>query len=266
MVRKTVNVKDAANFCADWEEIRCNCHEIPDIPSRYAKVLIITNVKNWLIGPYDLMCEVAEKLRWDETKKSCVDPELLMALTMAKARYGLRATDIAPGAVDKDETKGYVTHGKMPERKNRQALSEELKRQIKDRDTARDTDYYPKLADYWRGRTLEAHHIVEKGILKILGANNGKLKDDVAPSVLAFAELHVRYFTPFFARKHGYWNEVDEESIRKHFKHVSSGKEAYEELVKVYSKLYLPEQMGELCRFAEIISRELKDKATLEKH
>ena len=46
----------------------------------------------------------------------------------------------------------------------------------------------------------------------------------------------------------------------------SSGKEAYEELVKVYSKLYLPEQMGELCRFAEIISRELKDKATLEKH
>ena len=88
MVRKTVNVKDAANFCADWEEIRCNCHEIPDIPSRYAKVLIITNVKNWLIGPYDLMCEVAEKLRWDETKKSCVDPELLKALTMAKARYG----------------------------------------------------------------------------------------------------------------------------------------------------------------------------------
>jgi len=54
-------------------------------------------------------------------------------------------------------------------------------------------------------------------------------------------------------------------AFREHFKGVSSGEEAYEELVKVYDRLYSRDEMRELLTFAEIISEELKDKGKLKK-
>ncbi len=257
-------------FWNHWKEMAGLCQEIPGVPSCYGNVLRITKNHCWVIGPYDFLKEVAKRLKWDEKKNACVDPDLLKALTDSNTRYGLRSTDIAPGARTKGELPGHVTRGQMGERTNPQGISKEVGKMIKDRDKTgtnqpRDTDYYPHLAKYWRGRTLEAHHIVEKGILEVLGENNGKLKDRVAPCVLAFAELHKRYFTPYFARKDGNPDDVDEESIRQHFKHVSSGKEAYAELVKVYRDLYSSEAMRELKTFAEIISGELQDKAKLNK-
>ena len=269
MIQTPMAQKDAANFWSDWDKIANFFRPIGDNPKTYANQMRISK-KGWLIGPYCLLTEVAQALRWDEEKKSCVDPELLETLTNLGARYGARATDIAPGAIAKDGTPGYVTRGKMGERKNPQEISQEAKNGYNNRKRPgkpqqRDTDHYPHVAKYWRGRTLEAHHIVEKGILKVLGANSGKLNDDVAPCVLAFAELHRRLFTPFFARKDGDPNDVNEQSIREHFKGVSSGEEAYEELVKVYDRLYSRDEMRELLTFAEIISEELKDKGKLKK-
>lgn len=269
MIQTPMAKKDAANFWSDWDKIANFFRPIGDNPKTYANQMRISK-KGWVIGPYCLLTEVAQALRWDEEKKSCVDPELLETLTNLGARYGARATDIAPGAIAKDGTPGYVTRGKMGERKNPQEISQEAKNGYNNRKRPgkpqqRDTDHYPHVAKYWRGRTLEAHHIVEKGILKVLGANSGKLNDDVARCVLAFAELHRRLFTPFFARKDGDPNDVNEQSIREHFKGVSSGEEAYEELVKVYDRLYSRDEMRELLTFAEIISEELKDKGKLKK-
>jgi hypothetical protein len=80
--------------------------------------------------------------------------------------------------------------------------------------------------------------------------------------VLAFAELHRRLFTPYFARGGG--PDAEEPAIREQFKEIKTGDAAFKRLREVYSRssdkthLYARPEMSALGRIAEVICRETK--------
>jgi hypothetical protein len=201
-----------------------------------------------VIGPYCLLTKVAQSLRWNETQKGCCDPELEEALADFDVRYGARVTDMAPQSLAMKKRKAeFMRKAQKVGPKQR-----------------RESDEFPGLKEFWAGKTLEAHHIVEKGIFKVLKLNTkgSPLDDEYAPCVLAFAELHRRLFTPYFARGGG--PDADEPAIRKQFKEINSGDAAFKKLKEVYSNspdethLYARPEMSALGRIAELICGETK--------
>lgn len=240
----------AMNFWTIWHDFTTWCEPVPNVPGEYQPLLYATKGAHfrWVIGPYCLLTEVAQSLKWDEKSKCCHDPELEEALSEFNVRYGARATDVAPPRVASKKRK--ADHMK--------------KAQPVSHDQRRESDVFPKLKEFWAGRTLEAHHIIEKGIFKILKLNTkgSPLDDDYAPCVLAFAELHRRLFTPYFARGGG--PDGDEPAIREQFKDIKTSEGACNKLQQVYCKssdrthLYARPEMSDLGQIAAIICRETK--------
>ena len=127
MIQTPMAKKDAANFWSDWDKIANFYRPIGDNPKTYANQIRISE-KGWVIGPYCLLTEVAQALRWDEKRKSCVDPELLETLSNLGARYGARSTDIAPGDIAKDVNPGIChawKNGRAQESSGNLSRSEE---------------------------------------------------------------------------------------------------------------------------------------------
>jgi hypothetical protein len=241
---------NAMDFWSFWREFKNWCEEVPNVPETYQPALYATSGEKfrWLIGPYCLLKKVAKNLRWNERQKSCQDAALEEALADFEVRYGARVTDVAPDRSPLKKRKADVMTN--PEKVRP--------------DQRRESDMFPKLKQFWAGKTLEAHHIVEKGIFKVLKLNTAgsPLDDRYAPCVLAFAELHRRLFTPYFARGTG--PEADEPAIREQFKDIGTAEEAYDKLCEVYSAspkqthLYASTEMSDLSHIAEVICRETK--------
>jgi hypothetical protein len=235
------------NFWSIWHDFTNWCEPVPDVPEEYEPALYATKGKGfrWVIGPYCLLTEVAQGLKWNEKKKSCFDPDLQTALADFGVRYGARDADVAPQRVAMKKRKAEVM----------------TKPQKVGPSERRESDQYPGLRDFWTGKTLEAHHIVEKGIFKVLRLNKkgSPLDDEYAPCVLAFAELHKRLFTPFFARA-----GEDDPAIREQFKGIKTGEAVSRKLREVYwdspeqSHLYARPEMSDLGQIAAIICRETK--------
>jgi hypothetical protein len=240
----------ATDFWTLWGEFENWSEPVPNVPGKYKPALYATKGTGfcWVIGPYCLLKKVAENLQWDARQKSCRDPKLERALADFGVRYGARETDVAPHSVPLKKRKAdCMNHPQKVEA-----------------DERRESDVFPKLRDFWAGKTLEAHHIVEKGIFKVLKLNitGSALDDRYAPCVLAFAELHRRLFTPYFARGSG--PDGDEPAIRQQFKDIKTGDAAYNKLCEVYSDsphqthLYARPEMFALGHIAEVICREAK--------
>src|SRR6059036_2831416 len=157
MAERTRMSSKAKNFWSVWHDFTSWCEPVPDVPEEYEPVLYATKGTSfrWVIGPYCLLTEVAQGLKWDERQKSCFDAELEAALADFGVRYGARDTDVAPQRVAMKKRKADVM----------------TKPQKVGPNERRESDQYPKLREFWAGRTLEAHHIVEKGIFKVLRLN-----------------------------------------------------------------------------------------------
>jgi hypothetical protein len=179
----------AMNFWDVWGDFKTWCEEVPGVPKKYQPLLYATKGADfrWVIGPYCLLTEVAQSLRWDESRKSCRDAELEEALADFGVRYGARVGDVAPQRSPLNKCKADLT--KKPEKVTA--------------DQRRESDMFPKLKEFWAGKTLEVHHIVEKGIFKVLKLNTkgSPLDNEYAPCVLAFAEVHRCLLTPHFCAR-----------------------------------------------------------------
>lgn len=240
----------AMNFWSVWHDFTNWCEPVPNVPKEYQPLLYATKGTDfrWVIGPYCLLTEVAQSLRWDERQKSCRDADLEEALADFDVRYGARVGDVAPQRSPLKKRKADLM--KKPEKVGP--------------DQRRESDLFPKLKEFWAGKTLEAHHIVEKGIFKVLKLNTkgSPLDNEYAPCVLAFAEVHRRLFTPYFARGSG--PDGDDPAIREQFKDIKTGDAAYEKLCQAYSEssdkthLYARPEMSALGHIAELICRETK--------
>jgi hypothetical protein len=184
--------------------------------------------RHWVIGPYKGLKDLAGHLRVDPTKRA----------SFSRACFGRRHTDLPPT-------------GPQPSGGFRKAMAVAVphpidpaligKRQVDLNPTPRRSDLYDAFADFYSKKTLEAHHIVEKKILDVIGRNKGDLSDDRAPSVLVVAKLHQQIYTPEVAKD------------RASFSPGMSSQQQADKLTDIYTKVYVSTQMADLLAIANII-------------
>jgi len=189
----------------------------------------------WLIGPYSQVRAMAQFLRTDSA--------LQAELTQLRVRVGLRDTDRPP--TTDHPVKGIGDWGPAA---NFDLSS--VSRVTPGKPVARVTDLYEPVRRYWCARSLESHHIVEKGILRDLGLNKDDLADDRAPSVLLTAEYHQRLFTSEVASERGFFKDTKN--------HTAAA--AYQQLTTIYDELYPRNSVLLPLRVAAgIINRAVRD-------
>lgn len=195
----------------------------------------------WIIGPYRELCRLAQELRYNAQVRS--------VFFDCQARLGRRATDVPPlGA------RSVTGFRSLIKEKSPKSSDETLKEKFSPLRTRaeglsfepRFTDQFDEVANFYKDKTLEAHHIVEKSILKTLGVNGGELADEQAPCVLIVAELHQRLFTTEVTASRGLFSKG------------MKGDDVYRELKKIYDALYRDSVMEDLRDIAEIINREVQ--------
>jgi hypothetical protein len=192
----------------------------------------------WLIGPYQQVREIARSLP--------TDPSLQDKLTALNVRVGRRLTDHPPKVLRKGRDPGIGDWGTA----NTISVNALIgKRDPKNpgKPMARVSDLYDPVRTYWAARTLEAHHIIEKGILADLHLNKGDLDNNGAPTVLLAAEFHQRLFT----------SEVAAE--RNQFKSKLHGAQAHGLLKGIYDQLYSDPVLKSLKEIADIINSVVVD-------
>ena len=162
--------------------------EVPPPPSAAANTA--KSSRHWVIGPYTELQRLAANLR--------VDTGLQTAFSLAGAGYGRRHTDVPPigpwvGPVRFSKAeKAAIKNGEL----NPIDWALIHMRPAGASQQPRRGDLFDLFAEFYRAKTLEAHHIVEKSILDVLGLNIGDLADSSAPCVLAACELHQQFYTP----------------------------------------------------------------------
>ena len=95
------------------------------------------------------------------------------------------------------------------------------------------------------------NHIVEQSILRDLKLNTGILDDEVAPCVLAYAELHKCLFTPALARADA--TAPGAGSLRTQARQQFGQRTSRDILEDVYDGFYSRPEMRELDAIARII-------------
>lgn len=221
-----------------WNKIGQFCDEV----SLWVPPFFLTKpdceARRWVIGRYCDLEEIAHVLRTDE--------ELRQAFSELSARFGERETDLPPTGkrVTRIGPLGdpRFTVAELKRRHARKRLQPGASQPF----AARITDLHPEHQRYWKSRTLEAHHIVEKSMLGALGVNTGELQDNVAPCVLAVAEMHQRRYTAKMASERG------------NFSSRMTASTASNLLTKIYDDLYGAPTMIQLNEIAKIIIEEVR--------
>jgi len=193
--------------------------------------------QKWVIGTYSELRRLT--LAWR------TDDQLRTSLFNLGARIGRRETDVAPQGDREVKSFKAKVKGKNPEVPSEtlyQKFASQRTGHQPDRFKPRVTDQYEAAKDYFLDQTLEAHHIVEKSILGVLGMNTGELENKIAPCVLVVAELHRRLFTAEVA------------GSRRLFAGLSTTVQATRELDRIYGDLYKDPVMEDLRKISTIIS------------
>lgn len=162
----------------------------------------------WILGPYSGLKQLAEDLR--------ADAELRGRFSAAGGvRVGRRRSDLVPGPQRGPGSFRAAISGQSPKPVTPQ-LATEIGKRPGGSNTQRFTEQFDEVQAFYAGRTLEAHHIVEKSILGRLRVNYGDLADVVAPCILVVAELHQQFFSAelagaraLFAQPHTPREEVE---------------------------------------------------------
>jgi len=230
-----------------WSNIRAKGNQNPfPLSSEFREILVtrpqrshLGRMLSWLIGTYREVRQIARSLPSDKALQ-----EKLIALNV---RVGRRETDVPPQALRKGRDPGIGDWGTAKVVNVASLLAQRKDPSNRGKTTARVSDLYDPVQTYWAVRTLEAHHIVEKGILGDLHLNKGDLDNNRAPTVLLAAEFHQRLFT----------SEVAAE--RDQFKSKLEGAQAYALLKDIYDKLYSDLVLESLKEVAEIINSAVKD-------
>jgi hypothetical protein len=225
-----------------WNEIKSKiCAPAPD--SRYQAwltkkpVAFIVNgqpvMRHWVIGPYDGLRVLARDLRTDATTRAAFH----------NACYGRRETDVAPTGPQPAGGFRKPMATAIPHPVNPALIAQRV---VDPNPTPRRSDLYDVFAEFYSKKTLEAHHIVEKSILGDLGRNKGDLRNDIAPCVLAMAELHQQVYTPAVA------------GFRASFTPGMSSAAQATLLTTIYTSLYASTQMADLLEIAKIIIAQVR--------
>ena len=221
-----------------WDKIGQFCDEV----SLWVPPFFLTKpdreTRRWVIGRFCDLKGIAPVLRTDE--------ELREAFSELSTRFGQRETDL-PRAGERVTRIGPLGDPRftVAELKRRHARKRRLPGTLQPF-AARITDIHPEHERFWESRTLEVHHIVEKSMLGALGVNTGQLENNVAPCVLAVAEMHQRLYTAEMASKRG------------DFSRQMSASAASNLLTKMYDYLYAEPVMIQLNAIAKIIIGEVR--------
>jgi len=225
-----------------WSDIRAKIGNRSASPpfGRFPEIVLTKPQKShldrsfcWLIGPFLAVREIAEFLR---SEKGLQDE-----LTVLNVRIGRRETDLPPQG-QRIQRIGDKGEANTTDRTQTIDL-----RKVPGKLMPRVSDLYDPVRKYWAARSLEAHHIVEKGMLADLHLNKRDLNNDRAPTVLLSAEFHQRLFTSEVARERG------------KFKTKLQGAQAYELLKGIYDELYNDPVLISLKEIADIINSAVKD-------
>lgn len=186
----------------------------------------------WVIGSYKTLRELAPALR--------TDAALWGKYGAFDARLGRRDSDRSPLGVRTHKSFRSAIEG-VPANKMGHAEKTGIAHRADGNATRRITEQWDAAADYFDDATLEAHHIVEKSILGVIGKNNGDLDNAQAPCVLIAAELHRRLYTSEVA------------GSRDKFSPSMGAGKARTQLTTIYNDLYSDPKMGDLKAIADII-------------
>jgi hypothetical protein len=221
-----------------WDKIGQSCDEI----SLWVPPFFLTKpdreARRWVIGRFCDLKRIAPVLR--------TDAELREAFSELSARFGRRGSDLPP-AGDRVTRIGPLGDPRftIAELKRRHAKKRRLPGGSQPF-AARVTDVHSEHQRFWESRTPEVHHIVEKSILGALGVNAGDLENNVAPCVLAVAEIHGRLYTPEMASERGAFSRQMSASVASNL------------LTKIYDGLYAGPMMTQLNAIAKIIIEEVR--------
>jgi hypothetical protein len=177
-----------------------------------------------ILGTYEVMVDLIPKIR--------VNEELQEMFKEMKVRLGTRDEDRSP-LLGKQE--------KLPERESNPEILFNLVMKLQEKwGHARDGDINPKVKAAFATKSLQAHHLVEDGIVKRLGRDTGSMTREKAPAVLIVQELHLRYLTPTIKPE-------DRERFTKQMKS--------EEAAQLIEKLFLGEKQKDGTRTGGLYTR-----------
>ena len=181
-----------------WQEIKAlpACEPMA-MPEPYPGVLLFRQLvdnTHWLVGQYGDLRRIETDLRWS--------PPLRSMLTSRRVRIGLRADDVPPAELERQERYGSTIPGQdrqtdfAPVRAKSLAPPVHVDRPVSGN---RRGDREQNVKDYWRTQTPQAHHIVEFNNLETLGASqkvgSSEMDYQQLPAVLLAAEFHQRYIS-----------------------------------------------------------------------
>jgi hypothetical protein len=228
--------------------------------------------KHWVIGPYKALTDLAVSLKSDEALRD--------DFTDIGAAYGRRHGDVprdqnptAPirfAKAMKRAMRAWLT-GQSPkgwhDPYSRDMKAKKLPRSGDDPEAvwkgltgrnesqeSRRTDRFDACREFYKSKTLEAHHIVEKSILGILGLNHGDLDDKAAPCVLVAAELHQQFFTPEVRDYRARFTAPPSDPAKRKEHYVA----AADELERIYNNLYKPRAFEPLQDIANEIIKHVR--------
>jgi hypothetical protein len=149
---------------------------------------------SWLVGPYKGMTRFATDLRHDRALRNF--------LATNRVRIGLRATDVPPANIGRQESYGPLVQGEDHSKDYSTNRLNPLAPPVRVEDTAaanRKTDREANVKSFWDSQTPQSHHIIEFNNLETLGVSceNGDEEMDYLrlPAALLAAEFHQRYIS-----------------------------------------------------------------------
>jgi hypothetical protein len=147
-----------------------------------------------LVAPYNALTRLATNLRTDAALRDY--------LSTQRIRIGLRATDVPPADVERQEGYGPTVPGKDATKDFTGSRAQSLEQPVNPQMAPpinRKTDRQENVKTFWETQTAQSHHIVEFNNLETLGFSqkDGSREQDYLqlPAVLLAAEFHQRYIS-----------------------------------------------------------------------
>ena len=141
----------------------------------------------WILGPYSDLKELTDHLRADAELRGRFS-------AVGGVRVGRRQSDLIPDPQRGPRSFREAIAGKSPKPVT-PPLAASIAKRHDGSNSQRFNEQFDEVQAFYAGKTLEAHHLVEKSILGRLRVNFGDLADAVAPCILVAAELHQQFFS-----------------------------------------------------------------------
>jgi hypothetical protein len=172
------------------------------LPKPYCSLLVTQagdGRMKWLIGDHPTLARLANQLRSDES--------LCDQLIARNIYFGFRKTDTPPVGLKRQPSYGRLILNKILDG-NKRRVHAKLP-PLRDDDntgTARISDKFLTVKNYWRTQSPQAHHIVEFNNLATIGVSRRTGKRDLdydgLPCVLLMAEFHQRFVSSHLKETH----------------------------------------------------------------